>query len=128
MHQRLAAGDGHHRRTALVHRAETFLGREVLLEHVRGILDLAASGASQIAAEERLQHQHQRIALAALDLLLQDVRSDRPHLRNRNTHAVKPRWNQLSAISRRSSAISESLFAFRFSLFALRSWLLAVSS
>ena len=87
MHQRLAAGDGHHRRAALVDRAEALLGREVLLEHVRGILDLAAAGASQVAAEQRLQHQHQRIALAAVELLLQDVGRDRPHLRNWNTHA-----------------------------------------
>ena len=67
MHQRLAAGNGDHRRAALVDRAKALLGREVLLEHVRGILDLAAAGAGQVAAKQRLQHQHQRIALAALD-------------------------------------------------------------
>ena len=65
MHQRLAAGNGDHRRAALVHRAEAFLRREVLLEHVRRILDFAAAGARQVAAKQRLQHQHQRIALAA---------------------------------------------------------------
>ena len=65
MHQRLAAGDGDHGRAAFVDRAEAFVGREVLLEHVRGILDFAAAGAGQIAAKQRLQHQHQRIALAA---------------------------------------------------------------
>src|ERR1019366_4207097 len=97
----------------LVHRAETFLGRQVLLEHVRGILDLAATGASQVAAEQRLQHQHQRVALAALDLQRQDVRGDRPHLRNRNTHAVKTSLElkscQLSAVSRQPSAIRERM-------------------
>ena len=85
--QWLAAGDGDHRRAALVHRAQALLHRELLPEHVAGILDLAAAGARQVAAEERLQHQHQRVALAALDLLLQDVRGDRPHLGNRNSHA-----------------------------------------
>ena len=78
--QRLAAGDGDHGRAALVDRAEALLGREVLLEHVRGILDLAAAGAGQVAAEQRLQHQHERVALAPLEALLQDVRRDRPHL------------------------------------------------
>src|ERR1035438_9752670 len=66
------------------------------------ILPQPARAKGQIAAEERLQHQHQRIALAAFDLLLQDVRGDRPHLRNRNTHAVEPRL----AFSRQLLAIS----------------------
>ena len=45
--------------------AKALLGRELLLENVRRILHLAAAGAGQVAAEERLQHQHQRIALVA---------------------------------------------------------------
>ena len=102
MHQRLAAGDRHHRRAAFVDRADALFRREVLLEHVAGILDLAASGASQVAAEQRLQHQHQRIALAALDPLLQDVRSNRPHLRNRNSHAA----NLVYRVSYQPSALS----------------------
>ena len=66
MQQRLAARDRHRRRAAFVHRAEAFLRRELRLQNMSGILDLAASGASQIAAEQRLQHQHQRILLASL--------------------------------------------------------------
>ena len=53
-------------RAALIDRAEALLGREVLLQNVGRILDLAAAGAGQVAAEQRLQHQHQRVALAAL--------------------------------------------------------------
>jgi hypothetical protein len=56
--QRLAAGDGHHGCAALVDRGETLLGRELLFEDVRRILYLAAAGAGQVAAEERLKHKH----------------------------------------------------------------------
>src|ERR1017187_7000587 len=50
------------------------------------ILNLSAAGAGQIAAIERLQHEHQGVALAALQLLLQDVAGDGPHLRRGNGH------------------------------------------
>ena len=45
----------------------------LLLQDVGGILDLAASGAGQIAAEQRLQHQDQRILLSAGKLLPEHV-------------------------------------------------------
>src|SRR5207244_602972 len=63
--RRLAAGDGHHGGAALLDGGQTLLDAQVLAEHVAGILDLAAAGAGQVAAEERLQHQDQRVALAA---------------------------------------------------------------
>jgi hypothetical protein len=47
---------------------------------MRWILDLAASGTGKVAAEERFQHQHERVALPSLNLLFQDVGSNRPHL------------------------------------------------
>ena len=64
---------------------------EALPEHVFGILDFAAAGASKVAAKERLQHKHQRVVLAALDLLPEDVGGDRPHLGNWNCHNFVPR-------------------------------------
>ena len=70
MHQRFAAGDGNHRRAALVHSLETLFGAEFRLQDVRRILDLAATRTGQIAAEQRLQHQYKRIPLASLKLLL----------------------------------------------------------
>src|SRR5208283_4268369 len=81
----------------LVHRAQALFRSELLPEHVSGVLDFAATRAGQVAAEERLQHQNQRIALAALEFLLQDVRCDRPHLGNRNSHTCRPHcstWNK----------------------------------
>ncbi len=48
--------------------------------HQRRILNFAASRACQVAAEQRLQHQHERVAFSPLQLLLEDVRGNRPHL------------------------------------------------
>src|SRR5258708_12822499 len=50
------------------------------------ILDLAATRARQIAPEQRFEHQHQRIPLTALDLLLQHIRSGGPHLGDWDWH------------------------------------------
>ena len=72
--QRLAAGDAHHRRAALVGRREALLDRQVLLEHVTRVLDLAAAGAGQVAAEQRLEHQHERVPLAPRESLANDIR------------------------------------------------------
>ena len=86
MHQRFAAGDGDRGHAALVDRAEALFGRQFALQNMAGILDLPAAGARQIAAIERLQHEHQRVAFAALQLLLEDIAGDGPHLRRGNRH------------------------------------------
>jgi hypothetical protein len=74
--QRLAAGDRHDGRAALVHRLETGLDREALIKDRIGVVDLAATHAGEIAAEQRLEHEHQRIALDALEPLLGEIRAD----------------------------------------------------
>ena len=66
--QRLAAGDRHHGRAALVDRVEAFLDRQPAIEDRIGIVDLAAADAGEIAAKQRLQHQHERIAFAPRQL------------------------------------------------------------
>ena len=63
--QRLAAGDRDHRRAAFVDRLQALRDRQALVQDRIGIVDLAAAGAGEIAAEQRLQHQHQRVALDA---------------------------------------------------------------
>ena len=60
--QRLAAGDDDDRRAAFVDRFEALGDAEPLVQDRVGIVDLAAAGAGQVAAEQRLQHQHERIA------------------------------------------------------------------
>ena len=69
MHQRLSAGNRHHRRAALVYRSKALFRRKVLLQHVRRVLDLATAGTSQVAAKQWLQHQNQWIPPAPPYLL-----------------------------------------------------------
>src|SRR5205807_7523624 len=88
MHQRLAARYCDHGRATFFHGAEAFLRREVLLQNVGWILDLATPRARQVAAEQWLQHQHQRIPLSSGKLLPDDVRGYRPHLRNWYRHSI----------------------------------------
>ena len=74
--QRLAAGDHDDRRAAFVDRFEAFRDAEALVQDRVGVIDLAAAGAGQVAAEQRLQHQHERVASDAAQMLPHDVGAD----------------------------------------------------
>src|SRR5215469_1849569 len=54
------------------------------------VLDLAASGAGQVAAEKRLKHENKRVLLASSELLAYDIARRGPHLRNRYWHEAEP--------------------------------------
>ena len=84
----LAAGDGDHGGAALVGGFEAFFGRELFLEDVGGVLDFAAAGAGEVAAEQRLEHEHEGVLLAAGEALLEHVGCDGPHLGNGYAHSV----------------------------------------
>ena len=84
--QRLAAGDRHDRRAAFLGGVERVLDRDALVQDLVRIVDLAAAGACEIAAEQRLQHQHERIAFAARQMLADDVAADLGDLPYRNSH------------------------------------------
>jgi hypothetical protein len=71
--QRFAARNGDHRRAALVDGVETLLHRQALVQDSVGIIDLAATDAGEIAAEQRFQHEHERVTLASGKPLPQDV-------------------------------------------------------
>src|SRR5665213_3453530 len=58
MEEGLAAGDRHDGRAAFVDRLEAFRDREALVQDLVGIVDLAAAGAGEVAAEQRLEHEH----------------------------------------------------------------------
>ena len=88
MQQRLAAGDRDDRRAAFVDRRHAFVVRQALVEDLVRIVDLAAAGAGQVAAEQRLQHQHQRIALAPGEMLAQHIGADAGRLQQRNSHVT----------------------------------------
>src|SRR5205823_13794990 len=93
--QRLAARDRDHRRSALFGSIPTLLRRHAAIEDGIGIVDLAATGARQIAAKQRLQHQHEWITFAAKQLLLEHVRADTQLLVERNSHyACLPECNE----------------------------------
>jgi hypothetical protein len=53
---------------------------------VIGILDFAASGAGQVAAEEGFEHQNKGVTFVAAQLLAQHVGGNGPSLANRNWH------------------------------------------
>src|SRR6185437_7822991 len=59
MEQGLAAGDRDNGCAAFIDRFEALLNAEALIEDRIGIIDLAATGASEVAAEQRLEHQHE---------------------------------------------------------------------
>jgi hypothetical protein len=86
MHQRFAAGDGDHGGSALIDGFEAIFRGQVGFQDVGRVLNLAASGTSQVAPKQRLQHEHERIALASGHLLAQDIGSHCPHLGYWNCH------------------------------------------
>ena len=86
--QRLATGDRHHRRPALIDRIQRVLHRQPLVQDRRRIIDLPAPAASQIAPEQRLQHQNQRIALPAGNMLLDHIGAYTKHLFQGNRHST----------------------------------------
>jgi hypothetical protein len=87
MHQGLAPGDADHGSAAFIHGLETLFRRKVLFQDVGRVLDLSTASAGKIAAEERLQHEDERVLLASGELLPQDISSHCPHLRNGNRHS-----------------------------------------
>src|SRR5262249_15127026 len=88
--KRLAAGDRYDRRAAFVDRAKRVLDRHALLQNLVRVIDLAAAGAGEIAPEQRLEHQHERIALTTGETLPHDVAADHHLLQKWNTHDYRP--------------------------------------
>src|SRR5262249_42904557 len=79
--------EGHHERCAVVDGIEAFLDRQPAIEDWIGIIDLAATDARKVAAKQRLQHQHERIAFAPQEFLLEDVGADTHFFEKRNSHS-----------------------------------------
>ena len=87
--QRLAAGDRDDRGAALIDRLQRVGDGNALIQDLVGIVDLAAAGAGQIAAKQRLQHQHQRIALSPGQLLADQIAADVKLLKKRNAQCYR---------------------------------------
>jgi len=88
--QRFAAGNRDHRRAAFIDGVETLRNGQPLVEDRIGIIDFAAAGAGQIAAEQRLQHQHERIARAPSQTLAHYIGADLGFLSQRYTQDNDP--------------------------------------
>jgi hypothetical protein len=73
MQKRLAAREADHGGAAFLRSLEALIGSQLLPEYLSRVLDLAAAGACQIAAEQGFQHQDERIAFPACCLLSDDV-------------------------------------------------------
>src|SRR5580698_5328789 len=86
--ERLATRDGDHRGSALVDGAQSVLDTHPLLQNLLRVIDLAATGAGQVALEERLQHQDQRITLHTAQLAAGDVAPNTICLDQRNTQTL----------------------------------------
>ena len=86
--QGLAAGDDDDRRAAFVDRREAIGERQPLVENLVWIIDLAAARASEIAAEQRFEHQDERKALASGQALAHHIGADLRHLQNRYSQCV----------------------------------------
>src|ERR1700731_3104085 len=75
-----------HGRAALIDRGQGVLDGDALVKNGVGIVDLAATRASEIAAKQRLQHQHKRIAFAARKMLSNDIGADSYNLSEGYAH------------------------------------------
>src|SRR5262249_13331847 len=79
--------NGHHRRAAFVGGVEALLDRQPAVEDRIGIVDLAAADASEVAAKQRLQHEHERVAFTPRQFLLEDVGANAHFLEKRDSHS-----------------------------------------
>ena len=84
--ERLAAGDRHDRGAAFLGGVKRVLDRDALVQNLFRVIDLAAARACKVAAEERLKHQHERIAFAPSQVLADDVTPDLGDLPEWNSH------------------------------------------
>ena len=84
--QGFATRDDDHWRAAFFRRLDTLVDAEALIEDCVRVIDLAATGAGEVAAEQRLEHQDQRIAPDALEVLSDNVGADPNRLAQRNWH------------------------------------------
>ena len=77
-------------RAALLHGSDALLNRERTSEHMRRVLDLATSGAGEVATQQRLQHEYERIAIPSSHTLPYHMERYRKRLRNWNSHDAVP--------------------------------------
>src|SRR5271166_3924930 len=86
--QRFAPRDHHHRCTTFTDGPEAFIDAQALIEDGVRVVDLSATGAGEVAAEERLEHQNERIAPDTPQMLPDNIGSYSDRLVQRDRHRV----------------------------------------
>jgi hypothetical protein len=86
VNQRFAPRDRNHRRPGLLDRRQRLVDRHPLLEDVLGVLDLAAERTGQVALKQGLQLDQQRVLLAPVQLLREQVLRHLGRLSERGSH------------------------------------------
>jgi len=89
MDQRFATGDRDHGGSAFVGGSPALLGGQPFIENVIRVLDFAATRTRQVATEEGLEHEDERVSLVAAQFLPKNIGGDRPSLANRDWHRRK---------------------------------------
>jgi hypothetical protein len=84
--QRLTTGDRHDRSAALLDGPDRLLDGEALTQDLRRVLDLAAPGAGEVAGEQRLELDDERVLLAPADSVPEHVGADSERLASRYGH------------------------------------------
>ncbi len=84
--ERLSTRDRHDRRATIVHGIKAFLDAQTLVQDFVGIVDFAATGASQVAPKQRFQHENQRIPFTAKHMLFGNIGTDISFLQQRYSH------------------------------------------
>src|SRR5262249_20883417 len=103
---RLAAADADDGGAGLVDGGEALGEGELFLDGLRVFADAAAAGAGEVAGVQRLQHQHQREALLALDRLARHVRRHVRRQAERETHDSSPwKWTRRTEVARSGAAL-----------------------
>jgi hypothetical protein len=87
MQERFAAGHDDDWGAALVDRRQCVGDRNAFVEDWVGIVDLATTRASEVASEQWLQHQDERVALATGEMLPDDISANSRNLSEGYAHA-----------------------------------------
>src|SRR4029077_3899195 len=96
VHERLPAGDGHHRRAALLDRPDRLVHRHPLLQERVRLLDLPAPGALEVAREQRLQLDQEGELVMARQLLAHQVGPDPQALSQWHGHCARTSLGKLN--------------------------------
>ena len=104
--QRLAAANADDRRAGLVDRGQALLDRELVLDRLLVLANAPAAGAGEIAGVQRLEHEHERIALLPRDFLLGDIAGHVERQTQGKTHyGDSVRNSRIAACQRKSERV-----------------------